>query len=166
MDDVSKNDGESNIPQLPEDSNLANTEEKGNITQRRSPVETFLKGIKYVNDLTVSEQVQVRDTDRATSYFLLICSLVTVVSLVVPMMAPQRMPLLLVCDVLVGAMIFYYIVNRFGILTTLPARQALLCWQLMQGSLFFGIFFTINLALLVGMIVSSTHIDVQVPPPN
>ncbi len=135
-------------------------------TNRRSAIETFLRGLEYVNHLTVSDEVQVRASDKATSYALLILSLVTVVSLVYPIMEPHRLPLLLACDVLVGAVIFFYIVNRFGILTTLQSRQALLCWQLMQGSMFFGIFLTINLALLVGLIVGSTHMDIQVPPPN
>ena len=134
--------------------------------QRRPVLETFFSSLAYINKLVVNDDVSVRDSDKATSYFLLICSLATVVALVTPMLAPQRLPLLLVCDVLVGAMIFMYIAHRLGIITTLTDRQAFLSWQLMQGTFFFGIFITINIALFLGLILTSTHVEMSVAPPH
>lgn len=126
------------------------------VFKRRPLWRACLDSFNYVNSISQDEAVKVRDSDRATSIWLMIVSIVTVVAMVLEPLAPHRMPLLVVCDVLIGMSIFYYIGNRFGIIGTFNPRQALLAWQLMMGATFFGIFLTINLALILGIIVVLT----------
>ncbi len=126
------------------------------VFKRRPLLRACIDSFNYVNSISQDEAVKVRDSDRATSIWLMIVSIVTVGAMVIPPFAVYRMPLLLVCDILIGASIFFYIGNRFGILGTFNPRQALLSWQLMMGATFFGIFLTINLALLLGIVVVLT----------
>ena len=138
----------------------------GGIVQRRSRWYSSLAALRYVNSLSKDDDVRVRDSDRATSISLLIGAIFTVVSLVVPQLAPHRVPLVLVCDALVGVMLLFYVANRFGILNTLSPRQALLTWQLLMGATFLGIFMTINFALVIALEVSHTAIESPVATPQ
>lgn len=131
----------------------------GGIVQRRSRWYSSLAALRYVNSLSKDDDVKVRDSDRATSISLLIGAIFTIISLVVPQLAPHRVPLVLVCDALVGVMLLFYVANRFGILNTLSPRQALLTWQLLMGATFLGIFMTINFALIIALEVSHTSIE-------
>jgi hypothetical protein len=126
------------------------------VFKRRPLIRACLDSFSYVNSISQDEAVKVRDSDRATSIWLMIVSIVTVGAMLIEPLAPHRMPLLVVCDILIGMSIFYYIANRFGIIGTFNPRQALLSWQLMMGATFFGIFLTINLALLLGIVVVLT----------
>jgi hypothetical protein len=134
----------------------------GGITQRRSRWHSSLTAFRYVNSLSRDDEVKVRDTDRATSIALLVVSILTVLSLIIRPFATHRLDLLLVCDLLVGASLIFYVANRFGILSTLPPRQALLAWQLMMGAGFIGVFTTINLAVIIALAVANTpQIDIR-----
>lgn len=126
------------------------------VFKRRPLLRACLDSFNYVNSISQDEAVKVRDSDRATSIWLMIVSILTVGAMLIEPLAPHRMPLLVVCDILIGTSIFYYIANRFGIIGTFNPRQALLSWQLMMGATFFGIFLTINLALLLGIVVVLT----------
>ncbi|HEY9679674.1 MAG TPA: hypothetical protein V6C76_16845 [Drouetiella sp.] len=128
----------------------------GSIVQRRSRWYSSLAALRYVNSLSKDDEVRVRDSDRATSIFLLISAILTIVSLLLPQLAPHRVPLVLVCDALVGAMLMFYVANRFGIINTLSPRQAILTWQLLKGAAFLGIFLTINFVLVIALQVSHT----------
>lgn len=138
----------------------------GGIVQRRSRWYSSLAALRYVNSLSKDDDVKVRDSDRATSISLLIGAICTIVSLVVPQLAPHRVPLVLACDALVGVMLLFYVANRFGILNTLSPRQALLTWQLLMGATFLGIFMTINFALIIALEVSHTSIDRPLASPQ
>jgi hypothetical protein len=131
----------------------------GGIVQRRSRWYSSLAALRYVNSLSKDDDVRVRDSDRATSISLLIGAIFTVISLIVPQLAPHRVPLVLACDALVGVMLLFYVANRFGILNTLSPRQALLTWQLLMGATFLGIFMTINFALIIALEVSRNAIQ-------
>jgi hypothetical protein len=126
------------------------------VFKRRPLIRACMDSFNYVNSISQDEGVKVRDSDRATSIWLMIVSIVTVGAMLIEPLAPHRMPLLVCCDILIGMSIFYYIANRFGILGTFNPRQALLAWQLMMGASFFGIFLTINLALVLGLVVVLT----------
>jgi hypothetical protein len=132
--------------------NLANQ----GVLKRRKLLRACLDSFRYVNSISQDEAVKVRDSDRATSIWLMIVSIFTVLAMLFEPLAPHRMPLLVACDVLIGISILYYIANRFGIIGTFNPRQALLAWQLMMGATFFGIFLTINLALILGLVVVAT----------
>ena len=126
------------------------------VFKRRSLWKASMASFKYVNSISQDEAVKVRDSDRATSIALLITSIGTVLAMLIKQAAAHRIPLLIACDVLIGASILIYLGNRFGILTTFNPRQALLSWQLMMGAAFLGIFLTINLALILGTYVVHT----------
>jgi hypothetical protein len=125
-----------------------------NLVQRQSRWETTWAAMKYISNLSRDDDARIRSSDRATSVFLLIATVLTVVSLVLPALAPHRLFFVLICDALVGAMLALYLANRFGILNTLTPRQALLTWQLIMGATFIGIFVTINLAVAIALAVS------------
>lgn len=124
------------------------------IVQRRSPWYSSLAALRYVSSLSKDDDVKVRDSDRFTSMALAVTSVLTVLSLAIPALAPHRLLLVLICDGLVGLMLLLYVTNRFGIVNTLNPRQALLTWQLMMGAGFLGIFATINLAVCIALIVA------------
>jgi hypothetical protein len=116
--------------------------------ERRSRWESSFVALRYLSGIGRDTQIKVRDSDRATSFSLLIVAFLTLVSLFVPGLADFRFNLLAVCDVLAGVSVVFYIANRFGILSTLPPRAALLCWQLMLGAWFIGMYVTINVVLI------------------
>jgi hypothetical protein len=116
--------------------------------ERRSRWESSFVALRYLSGIGRDTQIKVRDSDRATSFGLLIVAVLTMVSMFVPALADFRFNLLAVCDVLAGVSVVFYIANRFGILSTLPPRAALLCWQLMLGTWFIGMYVTINVVLI------------------
>jgi|AGTN01.2.fsa_nt_gi hypothetical protein len=137
-------------PEVSAEEAKANLANQG-VLKRRKLFRACLDSFRYVNSISQDEAVKVRDSDRATSIWLMIVSIFTVLAMLFEPLAPHRMPLLIACDVLIGISILYYIANRFGIIGTFNPRQALLAWQLMMGATFFGIFLTINLALVLGL---------------
>ncbi|HNB24483.1 MAG TPA: hypothetical protein PKZ32_18820 [Candidatus Melainabacteria bacterium] len=149
-----------NLP-LPESAQTAEAPKSG-IAMRRSRWESSFAAVRYINSLGREEEVKVRDSDRATTIFLLLASILTVLSLVIKPFAGMRLQFVLVCDALVGVMLIFYLANRFGIINTLTPRQALLTWQLIMGSAFLGIFMTINLAVVIGLLIAnSPTIDIR-----
>jgi hypothetical protein len=116
--------------------------------ERRSRWESSFVALRYLSGIGRDTQIKVRDSDRATSFSLLIVAVLTMISLFVPGLADYRFNLLAVCDLLAGVSVVFYIANRFGILSTLPPRAALLCWQLMLGTWFIGMYVTINVVLI------------------
>jgi|GEM_PF-844410 len=147
-----------NLP-LPDSASTTEAPKSG-IAMRRSRWESSFAAVRYINSLGREEEVKVRDSDRATTIFLLLASILTVLSLVIKPFAGMRLQFVLVCDALVGVMLIFYLANRFGIINTLTPRQALLTWQLIMGSAFLGIFMTINLAVVIGLLIANTSIDI------
>jgi uncharacterized membrane-anchored protein len=150
--------------------------------KRRSRWQSSLAALRYVSSVSQDNEVKLRDSDRATSLWLLVVCVFALLSLVLPQlvsadqppfifaflqwMASQRFPLVLCADALVGAGLVLYVTNRFGIVTTLTPRQALLTWHLMLGSSLLGIFLAINLAMLCWVAVENTHIVIQEAHPS
>lgn len=134
---------------------------QGGLAQRRSRWESSAAAMRYITNLTRDDEVRVRDSDRATTIFLLLSTILTVLSLVVKPFAGMRLQLVLICDLLVGVMLIFYLANRFGIINTFTPRQALLTWQLMMGSCFLGIFMTINMAVIIALLIANTSIDIR-----
>lgn len=144
------------------------------MVKRRSRWQSSLAALRYVSSVAQDAEVKVRDSDKATSMALLVVCLATFVLLLFPLIAStwpqlapiepilvsQQLPFLFICDILVGAVLLFYVANRFGIVTTLTPRQAVLTWQLMLGTALLGIHMAINLALLIGVVIANTHIEV------
>jgi len=135
------------------------TSEPGGINQRRSRWETSGKALKYLGSISRDDGLKIRDTDRATSIALLTATILIVISPWVTPLGSVRPVLVVVCDILVGAMMFFYIANRFGILNTFTPRQALLTWQLMLVFAYVGVYIAINMAVIIGFAVSNTSIQ-------
>lgn len=148
------------LKNLPLPDSAVEAPKSGGIAMRRSRWESSFAAVRYINSLGRDEEVKVRDSDRATTIFLLVASILTVLSLVIKPFAGMRLQFVLICDALVGVMLVFYLANRFGIINTLTPRQALLTWQLMMGSAFLGIFMTINLAVVIGMVIANTSVDI------
>lgn len=138
--------------------------------ERRSRWDSSFVALRYLSGIGRDTQIKVRDSDRATSFGLLIVSIFTLVSIFVPPLIEYRFNLLAVADLLAGVSIVFYIANRFGIISTLPPRAALLAWQLMLGAWFIGIYVTINVVLLGFLnqhhppVPDTTPVHVAVPP--
>jgi hypothetical protein len=130
------------------------------IIKRRSRWQSSLAALRYVDSITKDDKVGLRDSDKATTLALVVVSIFAFLSLIVPTLEEHRLPLVFAADVLMGTALTMYVANRFGIVTTLTPRQALLVWHLMLGSSLLGIFMAINLALLIGYIIANTHIIV------
>jgi hypothetical protein len=119
-------------------------------TERRSRFVSSWAALGYVMSLSRESEIKLRDSDRATTIMLAFVCALTIISFFIKSMVPQRLNLLLLCDVLFGATLFFYLTNRFGIVSTLPSRQALLTWQLMLCAFLIGTFVTVNLLMLLG----------------
>src|SRR5262249_11889827 len=128
------------------------------MVKRRVCLQSSLAAWRYVNSVGRDNEVKVRDTDRATSVALLIVCVAALLALVVPFdwMVQHRVPFVMAADVLVGVALLMHVANRFGIVTTLTPRQALLTWQLMLGSSLLGIFLAVNLGIIIALVVAST----------
>jgi hypothetical protein len=126
--------------------------------KRRSRWQSSLAAVRYVSSVSRDNEVRIRDTDRATSIALLITCIAALLALVLPFdwLSQHRVPFVLAADVLVGVSLLMYVANRFGIVTTLTPRQALLTWQLMLGSSLLGIFMAVNLGLVIAIVVANT----------
>jgi len=122
--------------------------------QRRSVWYNSLSALKYVSGLSKDDEVRVRDSDRATAIALLISCILSGVSMIIPALAPLRLALMGICDALIGVILVFYVASRFGIINSMSPRQALLAWQLMMGASFLGIFIAINLAFVIGLVLT------------
>lgn len=126
------------------------------MVKRRNRWQSSLAALRYVASVSRDNDVKLRDTDRATSLALLIVCLFALTTLILPQLAEHRAAFVGAADALVGVVLLMYVANRFGIVTTLTPRQALLTWHLMLGSSLLGIFLAINLAVLIGFVVANT----------
>jgi hypothetical protein len=124
-------------------------------SQRRSPWESSAAAIKYVGQASATDEVQVRTSDRVTVIALLICCIAEVLSLVYTPMANMRVAFIVISDIVLAVAVTMFLVYRLGILSSLGKRQALICWQLMMGCVFLGIFLCVNVAAGVAIGVSS-----------
>jgi len=132
----------------------------GGINLRRSRWATSADALRYIGTLTRTDGVKIRDSDRATSIALLIVTILTIISPWVRQLAHMRATLFILCDIFIALVIFFYAVNRFGIINTLTPRQAILCWQLMLVFIYVGVFLTVNMGYVIGLVVANTSIQI------
>ncbi|MFA7340867.1 MAG: hypothetical protein WC028_29040 [Candidatus Obscuribacterales bacterium] len=125
--------------------------------QRRSPWHSSMAAIQYVGQASATDEVQVRTSDRVTVIALLTCCIAEVLSLVYTPMASMRLAFIAISDVVLAVAVTMFLVYRLGILSSLGKRQALICWQLMMGCIFLGIFLCVNVAAGVALGVSAMY---------
>ncbi|MDP3506791.1 MAG: hypothetical protein Q8T09_02260 [Candidatus Melainabacteria bacterium] len=124
---------------------------------RRSPWLSSIAAIQYVGQASATDDIQVRTSDRVTVIALLTCCIAEVLSLVYTPMAGMRLAFIAISDVVLAVAITMFLVYRLGILSSLGKRQALICWQLMMGCIFLGIFLCVNVAAGVALGVSAMY---------
>jgi hypothetical protein len=125
--------------------------------QRRSPWQSSMAAIQYVGQASATDEVQVRTSDRITVIALLLCCIAEVLSLVYTPMASMRLAFIAISDIVLAVAVTMFLVYRLGILSSLGKRQALICWQLMMGCIFLGIFLCVNVAAGVALGVSAMY---------
>ncbi len=129
------------------------------IAKRRSPWQSSAAAFEYVQKSSRTDAIQLRTSDRVTIIALLICCILEVLSLSYTPFAGMRLPVVLVCDVVLGVSTVLFLIYRLGILCSLTPRQALVCWQLMMGCIFFGIFLCINVGVGIAFAVTNMTSD-------
>ncbi len=125
--------------------------------QRRSPWASSAAALRYIGDASATDEVQVRTSDRVTVIALLICCIAEVLSLTYTPMADLRLAFIVISDIVLAVAVIMFIVYRLGILSSLGKRQAIICWQLMMGCIFLGIFLCVNVAAGVALTVSNMY---------
>jgi len=143
--------GDDSEPQTPEDG----------INKRRSRWHTSLVAFRFVQSVSNDDGIRIRDTDKATSIALVIATICLLLSPWINPLGKIRTNLLVVCDVFAGAVLVFYIANRFGIINTLSRRQALLTWQLILAAVYLGAFITINVAVIIGFVISNGFLELK-----
>ncbi len=126
-------------------------------SQRRSPWASSAAALRYIGDASATDEVQVRTSDRVTVIALLICCIAEVLSLTYTPMADLRLAFIVISDMVLAVAVVMFIIYRLGILSSLGKRQAIICWQLMMGCIFLGIFLCVNVAAGVALTVSNMY---------
>ncbi len=128
------------------------------IIKRRSRWQSSLAAMRYIDGISKDHEVKLRDTDRATSLALLVVCVFACLSMFLPQLSAHRLPLVGAADVLLGMTLMTHVANRFGIVTTLTPRQAVLVWQLMMGASLLGVFMAINLGIVICLVIAKSQI--------
>lgn len=144
-------DAVQNSPASDPDNAQESTAVKGPTFQRRPPWKSTLDAMSYVQKISKSEDVNIRNTDRITSITLLCSSILAILSMVLAPLADFRPLAITICDILFGVTLFLYLTNRFGILTALPPRQALITWELVVAAGFVGTYLTLNFGAIIAL---------------
>jgi cyanate permease len=129
------------------------------IVNRRNRWVSSLAALHYINKVSKDKEVFTRDSDRVTAIALIVACVAALACLFVPQIEHYRRSCVLVADSVMGLALLSYVVNRFGIVTTFQPRQALLTWQLMIGTGLIGVFISINLALFIAELISTTDLS-------
>jgi hypothetical protein len=128
---------------------------EGDISMRRSPWKSSLAAIHYVQEAAKTDHVQIRTSDRLTIIALLFFCIAEVLSLVYTPLHGFRFVFMCCCDFILGTCIVLFLVYRVGILSALNTRQALICWQMMMGCIFLGIFLCLNSIFAIAYLVET-----------
>lgn len=129
-------------------SDSANTEASGNSPverkERRSPWVSTWAALMYINGIPKG---RVRTSDKTTAIFLGLSIILVGSVMFVPAAFSASAGIL--TDFILGMTIVSFFINRFGIITTLQERQAVLIWDLMLSMFLAGLYFSINLYIIV-----------------
>lgn len=115
-------------------------------TKRGSRWSTSWAALQYVGTLADRYETKTRKADRATNILLLCTGLVAIGMVIWP---HDTQFLRFTCDAMIGVVLLLYVTNRFGIITTLTPRQALLTWELMLVMLLCGMYLLCNLQFVI-----------------
>jgi len=127
----------------------------GDISMRRSPWKSSMAAIHYVQQAARTDHVQIRTSDRLTIIALLFFCIAEVLSLVYTPLHGFRFAFMCCCDVILGTCVVLFLIYRIGILSALNTRLALICWQMMMGCVFLGIFLCLNAIFAIAYLVET-----------
>ena len=112
--------------------------------ERRARWSSAFQAIEYVN---AQSRDRLRESDKKTNALLIATLAVVALLFLTP---PDYLPyMVLICDLLFGATLLVFILNRLGILGTLSPRQVVLVWDLILGVSLFSIFVVVHLGAKV-----------------
>jgi len=114
---------------------------------RRSRWKSSLDAYKRLAKLSTMPRRQFRDSDRVTATLLTISVVLLCVMLVIPL--PVAIPFVALGDVLLFITLIFFLANRFGIITHLSDRDAVLVSDLMTGMLLLGLLFASNIGFFL-----------------
>jgi hypothetical protein len=124
--------------------------------RRRASWKSSFSAVNYIFTVLTDKTVRLRNTDRATTIALVVGTFFVLISACITPFGILQGNAVGMCDLFAGVILVLFIVNRFGIINTLPRRQALLIWQLLLVFAYLGIYVTVNAAVLIAYIISST----------
>lgn len=122
---------------------------------RRPPLKSSWEAFQYLMSLPKGT---FRESDKITAAFLGTAVLLLASTVMAP--PPYSGIIGLAGDMFFGLTIFSYIINRFGVVKLLHAREAVLIWDLMLGAFLLGIFVAVNFSLAMSYIRSSMSIGI------
>lgn len=103
------------------------------------------EALHQISNALRSDELKVRGADRLTKILIFCAIAAATVAFLYP---SQSAPIAWLCDLCFGLAIIFYITQRLGIFATFSQRQTLLAAELMFGLVIFGVFITINLAVI------------------
>lgn len=132
---------------------------------RSSIWEGFLESCSYIYKTCGDKSIEIREHDRTTDLLLKFSFVAAVAFLALPLAGMKSLfiPCYVFADLLFIAAVTIFVVTRFGVITTMPPRNALVCWQLMVGTALLSIAMFVNFTTLVVIMVSGDRIQTLLP---
>ncbi len=105
---------------------------------RRGGIATIFSAFKNINEASITDQVRQRISDYISIALVALCILALVVAVALP--APSTPNTLRILPlVLTICAVFFYMMNRVGIIASLTTRQALIVWQILIAAFWLGV---------------------------
>src|SRR5215469_2411473 len=114
---ASTTESNANASESPANDEAGSSEEAASgsptLNKRRSRWETSMIAFRYVQSVSADDGIRIRDSDKATSIALAIATICLLLSPWINPLGKIRTNLLVVCDVFAGAVLIFYLANRF-----------------------------------------------------
>ncbi|HEY9786727.1 MAG TPA: hypothetical protein V6D17_15095 [Candidatus Obscuribacterales bacterium] len=117
----------------------------------RAPIwKSFVAACKHLGEASRDKSITIREVDKFSRDVFRTAVIATIVFLAIPLhfFTQLAIPCYVMADFSFMFAMGFYIVSRFGILTTLKPRNALICWHLMIGASLFTVGLFVNLIIL------------------
>jgi len=126
--------------------------------RRRASWNSSFSALSYIYTVLTDKTVRLRNTDQWTTIALILGTICVLLSAWITPLGKLRGNVVGICDLFAGVVLVLFIVNRFGIINTLPRRQALLIWQLLLVFSYLGAYLTVNVAAIIAYCISNTSL--------
>lgn len=140
------------------------------LAKERNLFNAVMATMKHIDDCERDRRAVFRHSDQTSLACLLFAfvSEVVLAALYVTQPSLRNLCLILaaVADILFGVAIFWYVIQRFGILRSFDSRVTLLTWQLMIGSGALFAFYTMNISFAFFIYYNVVILGTPVSPPQ